>query len=332
MTLLAISFHSIHMSAIRSLWAARDLSQARIAPDAHTEHLPPPLLYQREPYASGAFVLYDWERDEILWQLACDGASGFCWRDGLLYLTMLRMDEVLALDGHGCEQFRFSHPHLNNIHTLQPTKQGFLLTSSGTDAIIELDQHGILLYEWSALEHGYAYLKNGKVRTIDYTLDQRHIFYSTPLHTTHVNSARYADESEEKILATLFSQGEVIEIDKQSGDARTLVSGLQQPHDLRPCQDGWTVADTRNNRVVLLDKDWNIKEYILMEFDWVQDATMLHDHSIVVADTNKHRLVRVYQDKNHQIRSFPNEWRIFQVEEVPTSYQNFFAYPHASQL
>lgn len=320
MTLLAISFHGTRMSTVRSLWKeGQSTATARMG---------------SEPYAGGTFVVYDWDQDQVTWQIDVDGASGFCWRQELLYINMVRVSETLAVDGHGRERKRFSHRFLNNVHTLVPTRRGFLLTSTGTDSIVEVDQDGAMLYEWCALDHGYHLLKNHERRVLDRAVDQRYVVYpTTSSHATHVNAAFYRDPEESCILATLFHQGTVIAIDRASGAATTVFAGLSAPHDLRPFPGGgWIVSDTGNNQTLLLSEDWQVRRRIVLGFDWVQSSAPLADGSIIIADTNHHRLVRVsaQEEQPMETRIFPPDWRIFLVRAVPPAYQQFFQHPIAA--
>ena len=330
MTLLALSFHGIHLDVLRFSWRRHIENDMHLYSDSAFQGA----QWQRERALGGIFMVFDWERNEVIWQISIDAVAGFCFHDQLLYLNLMRLDEIVALDGTGRERQRFSHAHLNNIHTILPSRRGFLLTSSGTDSIIELDRQGKLLYEWYALDHGYTLLSSGQERHLDRSLDQRQHFYATRYHTTHVNSARFLDAQEEYILATLFHQGQVIEIEKRSGKVRTLMSGLNRPHDLRPYRGGWILSDTGINQTVVLNSDWQVVQRIALDFDWVQSSAPLHDNSIVIADTNHHRLVRVYLNSQGEIqrseeRSFPGDWRIYRVEEVSQAYANFFQHPIA---
>lgn len=246
---------------------------------------------------------------------------------------MLRSSELLVLDGYGHEIRRISHMHLNDLHTVVATRSGFLLTSSGTDSIVEIDQQGSLLYEWCALDHGYQYLSNGQERQLKRSLDQRYMHYPTSGHTTHINSACFFASDEEVILATLFRQGTVIAIDRKSGQSHRVVSGLRAPHDLRPLAgNGWIISDTANNQTLIFNEHWQITRRLHMDFNWVQSSAPLSDGSIVIADTNHHRLVRVYlgdPQPRYEVRNFPTEWRIYLVEEVPEEQVNFFRHPIA---
>jgi hypothetical protein len=326
MTLLAISFYATHMHFVRSLWQYR---QKGLAADSRPLHEAGAPRKGCEEYVGGTFVAFDWDADQVTWQVPINGAAGFCWRDGLLYLNLMRLCETVAIDGSGREHSRFSHPTFNNMHTIVPTRRGFLHTISGLDAIMETDDQGHSLYEWWATEHGYDVLPTGRTRAIDRQIDHRYVVYPTRGQATHVNSARFADEQEQEIVATLFQQGQVISIDRRSGRCRVLLDGLHKPHDVRPYPGGgWVVSNTADHETLLLDKRWRIKRRIAMDFDWVQSSTPLADGSIVIADANNHRLVRVYADgRPTEIRAFPLDWKIFLVQEVLPGERAFFQQP-----
>jgi hypothetical protein len=151
--------------------------------------------------------------------------------------------------------------------------------------------------------------------------------------STHINSACFFASDEEVILATLFRQGTVIAIDRKSGQSHRVVSGLRAPHDLRPLAgNGWIISDTANNQTLIFNEHWQITRRLHMDFNWVQSSAPLSDSSIVIADTNHHRLVRVYlgdPQPRYEVRNFPTEWRIYLVEEVPEEHVNFFRHPIA---
>lgn len=335
MTLLAISFHATRMQVVQSRWQLekRD-KQLHTTAEAISKRIE--VTRGTEQYAGGTFIVLDWEKNQVVWQIDIDAATGFCWHEGQLFINRLRSGEIVVLDGYGHEMQRISHKCLNDLHTIVPTSRGFLLTSTGTDSIVEVDQQGNMLYEWCALDYGYPYLQEEQQqveRELDRSLDQRYMVYPTSAHTTHVNSARFADSHEEIILATLFNQGTVIAIDRKSGHASTVVSDLSRPHDIRPfTEKGWILSNTKQNQTLILNEQWDITQRIMLDFDWVQSSAPLADGSIVIADTNHHRLVRVYpgDQSPHEVRMFPTEWRIFLVEEVPSAYTNFFQHPIAS--
>lgn len=120
MTLLAISFHATRMQVVQSRWQlekrdkqlhtdAKSLSK-RIASTRGTEQ-----------YAGGTFIIFDWEKNQVVWQIDIDAAAGFCWHEDQLLINRLRSGEIIVLDGYGHEMRRISHKCLNDLHTIVPT-------------------------------------------------------------------------------------------------------------------------------------------------------------------------------------------------------------------
>lgn len=319
--LLLISFHATHMHGMEVAWK-----------ESSTLHSTPRILdddtYGIEPYMGGTLVLYNWEKDHVSWQIHVDGAAGFCLIDRLLYINQTRLNEIVVLKANGQEQARISHPLINNPHSLCQTSQGLLLTSTGLDCILELTLQGKLLYAWNGLEHGYGETRQGKKRTVDLTQDHRYRFYATNEHTTHINSARFIHPTDESLLlATLFHQGTIVSIDRRTGKATTMVADLHHPHDIRPLNrtGGWMVSDTGMHRVVIYNHDWSLTRTISGNYNWVQCAVPVADGSIVLADTNHHQIVRVYDEPGHrEARKFPPDWRIFHIEEITQQQWNVF--------
>lgn len=185
----------------------------------------------------------------------------------------------------------------NDIHALSESLGGNLLvTSSGVDAILEinLDDPRKIVWDWFATENGYNKTPTGNVRVIDRKSNFQTITTTTPEHTTHINSC--LNYRKNKILATLFHQGELIEINMKTKESKTLLRGLKCPHSIRKRKGGYLVSDTRNNRVLLLDKNFEIKKILKNNYDWVQDTIELSNGNLVIGDSNNNRIIRV--DKN----------------------------------
>ncbi|MGB7946099.1 MAG: hypothetical protein WCH75_00310, partial [Candidatus Binatia bacterium] len=71
----------------------------------------------------------------------------------------------------------------------------------------------------------------------------------------HVNSAGY--DSDGKILVTLFHQGAGYVIDRYTGEARQVISGLVNPHKLsRRKRGGYFISDTRRGKLIFLDEKY----------------------------------------------------------------------------
>lgn len=179
----------------------------------------------------------------------------------------------------------------NCIHGLFLTKRNTLLVvSTGIDAILEISplQSDKITWSWFAPEQGFPISKIGNVRTLDYSSKLQGIEYSTPLHTTHVNSII---EEDGEILATLFHQGMLVKIDKKTGKTTILFAGLKNAHSIKKNKNEYLVCDTKGNRVFLLNKDFSIKQVLKNDFDWVQCALFSRDNDVIIADSNNGRII-----------------------------------------
>ncbi len=185
-----------------------------------------------------------------------------------------------------------SHPLFNDIHTLTSSfNDNLLVVSTGVDGILEIDlkNSGRITWDWLASEHGYDSTSDGRERRIDRDRDYRKITSATFDHSTHINSCLCLRQS--KLLATLFHQGQLIEIDRDSGNNRVVLSGLKSPHHIRAWRDAFMLSDTRNGRVLLLDRDYNIVKAVKGDYNWLQDAVWFDD-KILIGDSNNARLVK----------------------------------------
>lgn len=189
------------------------------------------------------------------------------------------------------------HSVLNNrffncIHWLSRTHDGNLLvTATGIDAILKvsMDMPERLLSSWFATERGYGRTPSGERRFIDREIFHQGIEYCTPQHTTHINSA--VEHDKDRILATLFHQGDLVEIDLCGGGCSVILSGLKNPHAIRKASFGYILSDTNNGRIIKLDKNLKFIGELKGKFDWLQDAIELESGNFVVADVNNGRLI-----------------------------------------
>ncbi|MFZ5376043.1 MAG: hypothetical protein ACOZAN_00030 [Patescibacteria group bacterium] len=224
-----------------------------------------------------------------------------------------------------CRQLRFireiSNRAFNDLHSVTKTSRGYLVTSTGTDCIVELDAAGNTI--WSLWFHQfpeYSKTPQGNSRQLDTLANHNLEDYPTVKQTTHVNSAIAIGNNgkpEKYVLATLFHQGQLVRIDRETNKIEVLLEGLKCPHAIREYENCFTLCDSKNNRVLILNKDFSIRKIISGDYSWVQDAFINKEGSIlVIADSNNHRIV--YRDLNTEEESaiaYSNEWRIFQIEE-----------------
>lgn len=108
----------------------------------------------------------------------------------------------------------------NCLHWIAPqlNSNNLLVTSTWIDCLVSIDplDPWKIQYIWNATKNWYNLSPSYWERTIDMWINHQGINYPTLWHTTHINSA--INYKEWKILATLFHQWELIEIDIDSHD------------------------------------------------------------------------------------------------------------------
>jgi hypothetical protein len=180
----------------------------------------------------------------------------------------------LSKDLSSIQENAISLPLFNVLHSLSRTKRGYLVASTGVDALAEFDEQGHLLWDWWASEHGFDLTPTGVPRVLDKYDDHRTVKYGTLEQTTHINSA--AELPDGRLLATLFHQGMVIVIDRETGDWQPVLEGLNHPHAVRILDEQhFTVADTGRGRALLVsfvEQRGRIIMEVKADTDWLQDC------------------------------------------------------------
>src|SRR3989344_777565 len=180
----------------------------------------------------GLIMKFDWSKKKKILSKKISCPSGFDFKNNLIYVASMRKNKVYVLNQKLRIVGQINNKYFNDIHSLNTTKNGLLITSSGLDLILEIDYHGQILWSWWGTKQGYSTTPLGKKRKINETINNRKMDYPTLEQTTHVNSAVFSDKREERIIASLFHQGEVIEINKSSGKTKTILEKLKQPHSI----------------------------------------------------------------------------------------------------
>ena len=269
----------------------------------------------------GLIAALDLDSGEIQWSKTLDSPAGFTFIGRRLLVNSMFGNRVTVLSDELDILDSFGHPIMNDLHTIRRTAAGLLITSSGTDAIVELTTEGDISWLWLACAHGYRRTPLGAASWTRRARDYRFSMVNTPDQATHCNSAislKY--HGRETVFATLFHQGEIIAIDKASGKHQVVFRGLNRPHSIRQAGDGWLVCDSRSGAVLILDSDFWISRVVEDDFNWVQDAVALDDEALLIADSNNSRLLiwNVAKGKIEREVRYPELWRIFQVEvDVP---------------
>ncbi|WP_437618255.1 hypothetical protein [Sorangium sp. So ce1151] len=231
--------------------------------------------------ASGFLLLVDWDGGRVLGGLELPKPTGFLLEGGKLQVALWDQDEIATLAGPEIVG-RLRHRWFNHLHTLERTSRGLLVTSSGTDLVAEIDERGELVWEFFLFEHGYG----GKRFRLGQSFERSHNYnrrYLPAALTTHPNSAILVDEH--TVLATLFTTGELVRIDRRSGQVDVVLGGLRRPHAIRRrATGGYTLADTEGGAVVLLDRNLQREGQIPVSSPWIQDAVLAGERLLVAGN------------------------------------------------
>lgn len=233
--------------------------------------------------ATGMLLIVDWDSERILAKKALPKPFGFAFSDdkSLLYVTSWATDDILILCGND-EIGRIRHPWLNAPHSVEVTSRGLLVTSSGTDLLVELDHEGRPLWEMPLFEHGYDHEPFRLGRLFDKTRSYRGMYIPSSF-TVHVNSAILIDDH--TVLATLFGPGELVRIDRRSGAVEVVLMGLRRPHAIRRRKGGgYLLSNTEGGEVILLDEKLRVVGSIPAPAQWIQDALVHEDRLLVVGN------------------------------------------------
>lgn len=238
--------------------------------------------------------------------------------DGVLVASIFDVHKVSS-NLSTIEQNMVSLPAFNMLHSLSRSQRGYLVASTGLDAILEFTQEGQLLWSWWATDHGFEQTPTGEPRIVDKEADHRGITYGTLAQTTHVNSA--AELPDGTVLATLFHQGMVIAIDRESGNWHPVLAGLHHPHSVRVLNEDYiTVANTGHGRALLIhlkDRKGTIETQVPADTNWLQDCCYdyQHDRWFLVDGKNSRIDLRTGTAGEKTLARFNlnSEWRLYEV-------------------
>ncbi len=257
------------------------------------------------------------EHGSVQKTLGLSASAGIVRSDRGLLITAFNSIHEVDDDLNVIREDAITSPLFSALHSISRTRAGYLVASTGLDLLLEFDRRGEILWTWWATEHGFERKHDGELRVIDKSADHRMIKYGTLEQTTHVNSV--AELPDGRILATLFHQGTVIAIDRQTGQWYTVLEGLDHPHSVRVL-DGqhFTVADTVGGRALLvqIDKIGRVEEEIEAGTSWLQDCSYEVEHDTwILVDGKRSRIVlRRGKSADTPLATYnlDPEWRLYE--------------------
>ncbi len=309
---LLASFVTGHFGELRQSWWHGRPSSGGIT-EAEPDALP--------PERRGLLAAYDLEDRRWLWQVDCDSPAGFTAVNGRIFVASMHGGRIFVFDEMFDEIGTIANRLMNDLHTIVPVGDRLLVTSSGTDAILEIDHRARVTWSWWATEHGYPETPAGATRNLDHNDDFRMRDIGTSAQTTHLNSAvpYRSPDGRDCMLTTLFHQGELVEIDRLTGDIKILVDGMDRPHSPRRRSGGWMLSCSGTDSVVLLDDGFWIDEVVTGNFNWVQDAIELDAGHLLIADANHSRLA-MWSTASREVVDeigYDPQWKVYQIDQVP---------------
>ncbi len=273
-------------------------------------------LSKFSPQRKGQIILFDFNSGRILWRFMSPLSAGFTIDQNGLHIASYT--KIFTIKGENIHVR--THPWFNDLHSVETTPDGQLIvTNSGTDNIMIFSpQNNKTSYVWWATDHGYPnQADNGTPIRLDRSSDLRKYLPSTGEEATHINSARIHTDG--SILATLFHQNALIQIDSSTGIPTILLGGLNRPHSIYPSSFGHTMCDTNNNQALLLDPKFGVIKTFRGDYSWLQDARLSADEKwLYLLDVNNNRVVKVEVDTSTLINhwEYDAEWSGFNVRPI----------------
>ena len=143
----------------------------------------------------------------------------------------------------------------------------------------------------------------------------------------HLNSACY--DSDGKILVTLFHQGAGYVIDRSTGEAKEVISGLSNPHKLsrRKC-GGYFISDTKGGKLIFLDEKHRPEYEVALAgtpgiarspqlSEFLQNTTELREDLFACIDIHRSSLWLIdVKRRRYRGIKFPVEWSVHDVASV----------------
>jgi hypothetical protein len=304
------------------------------------------------PYVLGLVAAFslthdrlDWSLTQSKWAFSVVEPYGVnVWGNKMALATA---QSVRLIDMDTDEAILCHHPWLNQGHTVEFSADGkkLLVGSSGFDAVFEFDTaSGEVLWQWFAWDHGFDRSQLGhyivrseakrkalavmghKVLLVE---DPEKYPFGIPTRQkpAHLNSACY--DSEGRILVTLFHQGAGYVVDRKTGEAQEVISGLINPHKLsrRKC-GGYFISDTRRGKLIFIDENYQPMSEVALAgtpgierspqlSEYLQNSTELRDDLFACIDIHRNSLWLIdVKRRRYRGIKFPVEWSVHDVASL----------------
>jgi len=288
---------------------------------------------------------FDWTLAESKWAFSAVepyGADAWEYKMALATASSVRLIDMHTGEARFCQ-----NPWLNQAHTVEFSADGkrLLVGAAGFDAVFEFDTAtGEVVWQWFAWDHGFDRSKLGhyvvrsaatcrtlaamghEVLLVD---DPAKYEFGIPTRQkpAHLNSACY--DSDGKILVTLFHQGAGYVVDRNTGEAQEVISGLVNPHKLsRRKSGGYFISDTKRGKLIFLDEKYRPTCEIALAgtpgvarsphlSEFLQNTTELRENLFACIDIHRSSLWLIdVKRRRYRGIKFPVEWSVHDVARL----------------
>ena len=292
-----------------------------------------------------AYDRFDWSLAEAKWVFSAVEPYGVAASRNKMALATAKSVQLINLD---TGEARLCHnPWLNQGHTVEfsPDGKKLLVGSSGFDAVFEFDtESGEVVWQWFAWDQGFDRSKLGHyvvrsaarcqaLAAVGHEVllvgDPEKYPFGIPTRQkpAHLNSACY--DSHGRILVTLFHQGAGYVIDRNTGEAKEVISGLSNPHKLsRRKRGGYFISDTKGGKLIFLDEKYRPEYQVALAgtpgvarspqlSEFLQNTAELREDLFACIDIHRSSLWLIdVKRRRYRGIKFPAEWSVHDVASV----------------
>lgn len=252
--------------------------------------------------------------------------------------------ENLVYIYNGDKVYNITNPWFSYIHTVDLNKEDVskvLVTSSGYECLMEYDYiDSKKTWEWFAWDNGLDEANNPKDNSLvklTRSLEQASLYQKeninhlliddpenqdlpTAKRAAFINTARYDDQNPEYIFATLFHEGSVRYISKESGSHKIVLDKMKSPHGgHRFAEDQTICTNTGGGTVELLNNEERLsisfinlpnKPEGLEGMEWLQNS-IRYESYIITIDSNRNSLVIIDLElKKYDLVPYNMNWAV----------------------
>lgn len=200
------------------------------------------------------------------------------WRRGLL------------VDEEGEVNQFFTHELMNDVHEIQTTKKNtYLVTSTGMDTILELDEDFNEIWRWHMWENVSSNFRPNCYYPNNLNMKDKRDFAQSPDNRYHLNYAtEYRDDM---LLCSALNYGVFI-VNKDNGKIIKKMTHICECHNPYPCNGNLIVAESGKDRIVSVN--WKGKKTVMLDegLSFAKDVDPIHGtDQWLITDTKNDRIL-----------------------------------------